>query len=139
MKVATSFRDPQSVAKLHCDGLLAGALAASPPPFLVGLATGTQLPGGPPGRLLVVRSQRWVEYQPPVTAVNLLRLVAWDLDPDVAWDVASWFHGRLLALAGDADAVSYSYDSGPARGTDPDFDTPMTAFTIRIRMRPAIL
>lgn len=136
MKTATTFRDPQAIAKKHCDALL----AAASQPFLVGLGVGTKLPAvAPQGRLLVVRSSGWVEYQPPTTAVALIRVVAWDPDEDVAWDLASWFHGQLLALPGDLDVISYRYDSGPRKATDPDYDSPIASFTIRCRIRPAIL
>lgn len=141
-RVERSFRDPQSACKLDVDALLAARLAEpDPPAFLADVTVATELPSvAPPGRLLVVRSGRWVEYQSPITAVNLLRLVAWDPDPDACWDLASWVHARLLVFPGDEDIHSYRYDSGPARGKDPDFsDSPIAAFAIRARMRPAIV
>lgn len=91
-----------------------------------------------PGRRLVIRSGAWTEYS-AATATNRVRVMAWDLDPDAAWDISSWFHGQLLALRGDDDLVSFQYDSGPAHGVDPDYKTPIVAFAINARMRPAIL
>lgn len=139
-KPARHFRDPQSAAKLDCDALLATAVAVGPPAFLDGLAIGTKLPAAqPPGRLLVVRSGPWVTYVPPITAEVRIRLVAWSLDADEAWDIASWFHASLLAYPGDDDVVGYRYELGPERGQDSDYDTPIAAFTVTARMRPAIL
>jgi hypothetical protein len=140
-KPAVTFRDPQSCAKLDCDGLLAAAATPGPvPAFLDGLTIGTELPdAAPQGPLLVVRSGLWDTYQGPITATNRIRIVAWHLDPDAAWDIASWFHGRLLAYRGDQDVVGYRYDSGPARDKDPDYGTPIAGFTTLVRMRPAIL
>lgn len=140
-KPARHFRDPQSAAKLDCDALLLAAAEAGPlPAFLEGLAIRTELPAAtPPGRLLVVRSGPWVEYVPPLTAVARIRCVAWSLDADEAWDIASWFHASLLAYPGDDDVVGYRYELGPERGKDSDYDTPIAAFTVRARMRPAIL
>lgn len=136
MKIATTFGDPQAVTKRRCAALLQAA--AGSPTFLAGLKIATVLPTGTPaGPLLVVRSGRWLEYQPPVTAVNRIRLVAWSTNEDAAWDIVSWFHGRLLALPGDADLVSFQYDDGPTKGTDPDFDSPIAAATLALRMRPA--
>lgn len=136
MKIATTFGDPQAVSKRRCDALVASV--ATPPSFLADLVIATVLPKkNPTGPLLVVRSGRWLEYQAPVTAVNRIRLVAWHPDEDVAWDIVSWFHGRLLAFPGDEDVVSFRYDDGPQKGTDPDFDSPIAACTIAVRMRPA--
>lgn len=139
MKLVRGFGDPQSAAKLDVDAELAAV--ASPPAYLAGLQTATKMPGEtPPGPLLVVRQGPWIEYQPPLTAVCRVRFVAWHTDPDSCWDIASWIHARLLARPGDADVVSYRYDVGPLRGRDPDFaDAPITAFSLRVRMRPAIL
>lgn len=139
---ARHFRDPQSSAKRDADLLLAARAAAGPvlPSFLEGLQISTRLPpAAPPGRLLVIRSGAWLEYVAPLTAVIRIRGVAWSLDADEAWDVASWFHASLLAYPGDEDVVSYRNEVGPERGTDPDYDTPIAAFTVRARMRPAIL
>lgn len=140
-KPARHFRDPQSSAKLDADRLLAARAAAGPlPAFLEGLTIGTKLPeAAPPGRLLVIRSGAWLEYNAPLTAVIRIRGVAWSLDADEAWDIASWFHASLLADPGDLDVVSYRNEIGPERGTDADYDTPIAAFTVRARMRPAIL
>ena len=138
-RVPLTFGDPQSSAKLDCDAILAAADVAVRP-FLAGLTISTHLPReSPQGRLLVVRSGPWVDNQSNVTAANLLRLVAWDPDPDVAWDIASYFHGHLIARPGDVDVVSYGYDGGPTRAVDPDYDSPIAAFTLRARMRAAIL
>lgn len=137
-----TFRDPQSATKLLVDELLATRLALpDPPDYLADANVVTELPqAAPPGRLVVVRSGRWVEYQSPITAVNLVRLVIWDRDPDAAWDLASWLHAQLLAYPGGVDVHSYKYDAGPAKGKDPDFpDSPIAAFTIRARMYPAIV
>lgn len=140
-KPARHFRDPQSAAKLDCDALLEARFdAGDVPSFLQDLSIGTELPSErPPGRLLVVRSGPWTEYVAPITAVARIRGVAWSLDADEAWDIASWFHASLLAYPGDLDVVSYRYEIGPERGKDPDYDTPMASFTLRARMRPAIL
>ncbi len=141
-KPVVGFGDPLSAAKLDVDAERdAGLLLPTPPTFLTGLEVATVMPASaPPGRLLVVRQGPWTEYTPFVSAVCRVRFVAWDPDPDVCWDIASWIHARLLARRGDSDAVSYRYDSGPLRGRDPDFpDSPITAFAMRVRMRPAIL
>ena len=141
-KPARHFGDPQSSAKRDADRLLAARAAAGTtlPLFLEGLQISTHLPtSAPPGKLLVIRSGAWLEYIAPITAVIRIRGVAWSLDPDEAWDIASWFHASLLADAGDEDVVSYRNEIGPERGIDPDYDTPLAAFTVRARMRPAIL
>lgn len=141
IKPARHFRDPQSSAKLDCDALLTARQALPDvPSFLQDLRIATELPSeAPPGRLLVIRSGSWLEYVPPITAVARIRGVAWSLDPDEAWDIASWFHASLLSYPGDDDVVSYRNELPPERGIDPDYATPMTSFTIGVRMRPAIL
>jgi hypothetical protein len=137
--IARTFGDPQSSAKLDVDALVADGLAlASPPAFLADLTVATMLPSvAPQGRLVVVRAGLWLEYQPPITAVNRLRIVVWDLDADASWDIASWLHAQLLAmlLPSSSEIHSYRYDGGPTRGLDPDYGTPITAFTLRARMR----
>lgn len=141
-KLVRGFGDPLSAAKLDADDELQLALAlADPPEYLLGLEPGTRMPdAAPTGRRLIVRQGPWTEYVPAVSAVCRIRFVAFDADPDVAWDIASWMHARLLARRGDADVVSYRYDSGPLRGRDPDIpDAPIAAFAMRVRMRPAIL
>lgn len=140
-KLAVTFGDPQSCAKLDVDGLLASAASPGPlPSFLADLDVATRLPDkSPQGPLLVVRSGQWDDYQAPITATNRLRLVAWHPDADAAWDIASWIHGRLLAFPGDEDVVGYRYDSGPARDIDPQYGTPIAGFTTLVRMRAAIL
>lgn len=136
MKVAAEFGDPQALTKLRCDALRAAASR----PFLTNLTIGTVLPpASPQGDLLIVRSGIWTEYNAPITAVNIVRIVAWSLDEDTAWDIASWFHAMLLAAPGDATVHSYRTDDPPRKGTDPDYDTPIAAFTIAARMRPQIL
>lgn len=142
VKIARGFGDPLSAAKLDVDELLAAAaLLPEPPAYLEGVVAATQMPGtAPAGSLVVVRQGPWTDYTPPVTAICRLRFIAWNPDPDTAWDVASWLHAQLLARPGDDDVVSYRYDSGPLRGKDPDFpDAPICAFALRVRMRPAIL
>lgn len=142
VKPIRGFGDPLSAAKLDVDDeLAAAALAGSPPEYLAGLEVATVMPASAPvGPLLVVRQGPWIEYQAPLTALCRVRFVAWHPDPDTAWDIASWAHARLLGRPGDADVVSYRYDSGPLRGRDPDFpDAPIAAFAMRVRMRPAIL
>lgn len=137
---ARTFRDPQSAAKLDADEILAArALLPDFPPFLEGLEIGTHLPAASPGRLLVVRSGPWTDYRFPITAECRIRGTAYSLDADEAWDIASFFHGSFLAYAGDVDVVSYRYEIGPERGVDPDHRTPIAGFTVRARMRPAIL
>jgi hypothetical protein len=141
-KVATDFGDPQSSTKLLCEALLreGGDELLERRPALDGLEVGTRLPTSQvPGRLLVVRAGVWTDYQPPVTAENTLRLSAWAPEEDDAYDVSSWFHGRLLAYDGDADVVSYRFSEGPRRGKDPDYGTPTCTFTIRARMHPQLL
>lgn len=142
MKIVRGFGDPVSAAKLDAEAELAAVVAlGSPPDYLSGLELATVMPGSAPaGRLVVVRQGPWTDYTPGISAQCRVRFVAWDADPDVAWDIASWLHARLLARPGDADVVSYRYDSGPLRGRDPDFpDAPIAAFAMRVRMRPAIL
>lgn len=142
VKVARTFGDPVSAAKLDLDDELAIVRALPDvPAFLTDLVTGTRMPASlPVGPLLVVRQGPWTDYQAPLTAVSRVRFVAWHPDPDTCYDIGSWAHARLLVRPGDADVVSYRYDSGPVRGRDPDFDdAPITAFAMRVRMRPAIL
>ena len=141
-KPARAFGDPLSAVKLDVDDELAAALLLpEPPAYLVDLDVATRLPSSAPiGSLVVVRQGPWTDYQPPLTAVARVRVVVWNPDPDTGWDIASWLHARLLARPGDADVVSYRYDSGPLRALDPDFpDAPICAFALRVRMRPAIL
>lgn len=137
---ARHFGDPQSSAKLDADALLA-ARAARPdvPAFLEGLTVGTRLPAGSPGRLLLIRSGAWAEFVTGITAVCNIRGVAYDVDPDAAWDAASWFHSSFLAYAGDDDVVGYTNVLPPERGYDDTHQTPIAGFTVRARMRPAIL
>lgn len=145
VKIAATFRDPRSAAKLDCDALALAAATPGPlPEFLDGLTIGTHLPKkpndeAPRGRLLVVQSGPWLTYQPSITATQRLRFVAFAPARDDAWDIASWFHARLLAFPGDEDVQAYRYDAAPEDGIDPDYDTPIAAFTIGARMRPAIL
>lgn len=137
-KVARQFGDPQSAAKLDCDALVASAGVL--PSFLEDLSIVTQLPASAPkGPLLVVRSGPWTQYVPPLTAVARIRATAWSPDSDEAWSIASWFHASLLAYPGDADVISYAYEIGPERAKDADYDSPIAVFTVRARMRPAIL
>jgi hypothetical protein len=142
VKPVRGFGDPLSSAKLDAEAERdAVLLLADPPAYLDGLVIATQMPASAPvGPLVVVRQGPWTDYVYPVTAVSRLRFVAWHPDADTAWDIGSWLHARLLARPGDDDVVSYRYDSGPLRGKDPDFpDSPITAFALRARMRPAIL
>ena len=142
VKPIRGFGDPLSAAKLDVDDeLVVAALAGPLPGYLAGLDVATRMPpAAPAGALLVVRQGPWIDYQAPLTAVCRVRFVAWHPDPDSAWDIASWTHARLLARPGDADVHSYRYDGGPLRDRDPDFpDSPIAAFTMRVRMRPAIL
>jgi hypothetical protein len=142
VKPVRGFRDPLSAAKLDVDDELAIVRALPDvPEYLDDLVASTAMPlTAPVGPLLVVRQGPWTDYQSPLTAVCRVRFVAWHSDPDTAYDIADWAHARLLARAGDADVHSYRYDSGPLRGRDPDFpDSPLAAFALRVRMRPAIL
>jgi hypothetical protein len=140
MKVATAFRDPQSATKLLCDALLAAALErAEPPAYLAGLRIATSLGEAPQTNLLVVTSGIWTDYQPPVLGVNRVRIAAWSIDADAAWDICSWFHGQLLAAPGDEDFRGFRYDAGPRRGVDPEYKSPIAVATLRASMRPAIL
>lgn len=141
-KPAAEFGDPQAVTKLHVDALVALDAAAGVD-FMQDVATGTRLPSErPDGSLVVVRHTGWAAYQAPVTALARERVSVWALDEDTVWSIASRLHARLLALPGDADLVSYQFDpaaGGPAKGTDPDYDTPLATFTIRVRMRPVVI
>jgi len=142
MKIVRGFGDPLSSAKLDAEAEVQFGQAALPAlAYLSGLEVSTRMPAeAPVGPLLVVRQGPWTDYQPAVTAVARIRFVAWHADPDTSWDIASWVHARLLARPGDSDVISYRYDSGPQRGRDPDFpDSPIAAFAMRVRMRPAIL
>lgn len=142
MKIVRGFGDPLSAAKLDAENERDTVLVlADPPAYLSGLELATLMPSSaPPGPLVVVRQGPWTDYQPGITAACRIRFVAWHADADTAWDIASWLHARLLARPGDADVISYRYDSGPLRGRDPDFpDAPISAFAMRVRMRPAIL
>lgn len=143
MKIVRGFGDPLSAAKLDAEAEVVSRLALpSPPAYLSPTpAIATVMPASSPvGPLVVVRQGPWTEYTPGVSAVCRVRFVAWNPDPDTAWDIASWLHAQLLARPGDADVVSYRYDSGPLRGRDPDWpDAPIAAFAMRVRMRPAIL
>lgn len=140
VKLVRGFRDPVSAAKLDAEAELA-LVQPTPPAYLAGLVIATIMPSeAPVGPLVVVRQGPWTDYEPAVTAACRLRFIAWHADPDSAWDISSWLHARLLARAGDEDVVSYRYDAGPLRGRDPDFpDAPISAFAMRVRMRPAIL
>lgn len=136
MRPPTEFGDPQSELKLLCDALLESPAAADRD-FLTDLSISTRLSEGrAPGRLLVVRAGAWSDYQFPVLGVNRARIVAFDRDEDVAWSIASWFHGHLLAYRGGPAVRSVRYDGGPEKGTDPDYDSPIAAFTVRVSMRP---
>ena len=141
--LSRTFGDPQSSAKLDVEHLVDQALAADDPPaYLAGVDVATILPtAAPQGRLVVVRSGLWLEYRPPITATNRVRVVAWDPDPDAAWDIASWIHAHLLAhlSPSSSEVHSYRYDSGPVRAIDPDYLSPIAAFTIAVRMRPAVV
>ena len=142
MKIVRGFGDPVSAAKLDAEQERDIVLAlADPPDYLSGLELATLMPSEVPvGPLVVVRQGPWTDYTPGVSAACRVRFVAWHPDPDTAWDISSWLHARLLARPGDEDVVSYRYDSGPLRGRDPDFpDAPISAFAMRVRMRPAIL
>ena len=142
MKIARGFGDPVSAAKLDAEAEVAARLTLpSPPAYLSGLDLATVMPStAPVGPLVVVRQGPWTDYEPGITAVCRVRFVAWNADPDKAWDIASWLHATLLARPGDEDVISYRYDAGPLRGRDPDFpDAPIAAFAMRVRMRPAIL
>lgn len=141
-KPVRGFGDPLSAAKLDVDDELVIVRALPDvPAYLDDLVAATKMPAAAPvGPLLVVQQGPWTEHQAPVTAVCRVRFVAWHADPDTAYDIANWAHARLLARAGDADVVSYRNDSAPLRGRDPDFpDSPLAAFALRVRMRPAIL
>lgn len=139
--IARAFGDPQSAGKLDVEALIVAALLEpDPPAFLTDVEVATVLPArAPQARLVVVTSGPWLNYQAPITATNRVRVVAWDPDPDVAWDLSSWIHARLLAYPGDVDVQRYRYDAGPRRGKDPDYDSPIAAFTIQARMRPAVV
>lgn len=143
-KASTEFGDPQAVTKLYCDQLLAAVPAAELPDYLEHVLITTRQPSArPAGAVLTVRQQpTWALYRPPVAAAARIRLVAWSLDEDTAWSVASWFHGRLLGprvANADPQLRAFRYDAGPAKGTDPDYQTPIAAFTVLASMRPAIL
>jgi hypothetical protein len=141
-KVPVDFHDPQSVTKLICDRLLAGASPEALERYsLAGTSIRTRLPSGSggPGRSLLVRRGVWTGYDSGVSAENTVRLVAYDSSDEGAFDQASWFHGQLLAYRGDTEVVSFRFSEGPRSGTDPDFDTPICAMTVRARMHPRIL
>lgn len=138
---ARHFGDPQSSAKLDAAALLEARASRDDdlPAFLNGLAIGTRLPAGAPGRMLLVRSGTWASYVVGITAECLIRGVAYSLDADEAWDVASWFHSSLLAYPGDDEVVRYTNVLPPERGFDDEHKVPIAGFTVRVRMRPAIL
>lgn len=141
MKTPVEFRDPQSATALEVRSLLL-ELAASASP-LAGVAAeadvGTKLPlQAPQAPIVVVRSGPWIAYS-DATAINRVRVVSYNQDADLAWDLGSWLHGRLLAHPGTVDVVSFRYDAGPQRERDPQNETPFAAFTIRARMRPRVL
>lgn len=122
---ARHFGDPQSSAKLDANALLE-ARAARPdlPAFLDGITIGTRLPAGAPGRMLLVRSGAWVSYVTGITAECLIRGVAYSLNADEAWDVASWFHSSFLAYPGDDEVVRYANVLPPERGFDDEHKVP---------------
>lgn len=127
------FGDPQASARRLCD-------AFEPPERLGSVKVSTRLPAtAPTSALLVVRAGAWARYEPPIIAENRVRFTAWDLDEDAVFDVASWYHARLLAYRnaeGDAEIRRFRYDGGPERGVDPVYGVPICAFTLRAVMRP---
>lgn len=137
MKVAAGFGDPQSSCKLEVERLLEQSRWAHR------VDVGTKLPsGGDPGRgqpLVVVRFEDWQNAQWPVRADARLRIVTWSDDADEAWDVATYVHGRLLASTGAPEHRGYLFNGGPRRDTDPDFSSPISAFTVLMKARPVIL
>ena len=137
---ARHFGDPQSSAKLDADALLAARRTRDDvPSFLEGLTIGTSLPAGSPGKLLLIRSGAWAEFITGITAVCNIRGVAYSLNADEAFDIASWFHASYLAYAGDEDVVGYKNLLAPERGYDEPHRSPIAGFTVRVRMRPAVL
>lgn len=139
MKPLVTVRDPQTIAKLHVDALLADS------PRWREAATGTHLPsrdGTAPGvfvPLVVTRLDGWDAVQWPVKSFARIRVVVWSYDEDNAYDLAAWLMGRLLASPGDPDTAGYLFNTGPAREVDPDFDSPISAFTIIQKVKPQII
>lgn len=140
---AVTFGDPQAITRLICVGLAAvdgvpdyiAALAVHPDASIV-----THLPeAAPQNDLIVVRAEDWPEYTAPVSAANRLRFVCWSLDEDRAWDLASWYHGRLVSLRGPDPVRGFFVDSPPRKGIDPTYNTPIVGFTVRLRLKPAVI
>lgn len=131
MKLALTFGDPQTVGVDHVRGwadLAPGEFDA-----------GTRLPASDshPGTdrpLVVVRLDGWANER-----TARLRVLVWSDDEDAAWALASYLHGRALAHTGCARCRGYLYSTGPDRSTDPDFGTPLSAFTIRVKMRAEMI
>lgn len=138
MKTAVTLRDPQTIAKRHVDALLAASSQ-------FGTArSSTVLPGGfsqagVDDTLVVTRLDGWDAVTWPAGGRARIRVVCYDENADRAWDCASYVHGRLLASLGDEDTAGYLYNSGPTRDTDPDFDSPISAFTIIQKVKPQII
>lgn len=135
MKLPVDYNDPQSLAKLHVDALIASSSRWA------GTDTGTTVPGaaGVTAPYVSVRFEAWVSRLASVAAIARIRLGVWSLDQDEAWDLASFLQGRLLALPGDDEVSGYLYELGPERSIDPASETPFCAFTIRQKVRARII
>jgi hypothetical protein len=133
MKYAQTFGDPQTAAKLHVDAWILDSPIGGP------VTSGTKLPGegSQPGvvrPLVVTRFDGWVNER-----IARIRVVVWANEGDVAWDLASYLHARALAHIGDDETSGYLWDGGPDRDIDPDFRTPISAYTLRLKMKPAMI
>lgn len=136
MKIPVTLRDPQTIGKFHVDAILASDERWS------STASTTLLPASRPGAersLAVTRLDGWDTVQWPVTGRARLRIVAFDDNDDTAWDLASFILGSLLARPGDADTAGYLFNSAPTRDLDPDFNSPISAFTIIQKVKPQII
>lgn len=143
---AVTFGDPQAITRLRCvdlaglDGVPDYIAALVADPDTTARSIVTKLPDtAPQSDLLVVRAEDWPEYTSPVSAANRLRFVAWSLDEDRAWDIAAWFHGKLLSLRGPDPIRGYFVDSPPRKGIDPTYNTPIVGFTVRLRLKPTVI
>jgi len=86
----------------------------------------------------VVLGEDWVEWSLS-TAVQIVRVVVWDQNYDQGWDTAGRLKARLLAYNAPGGIHSIRHETGPRKGRDPNYNTPIVATTLRVRMRPAVV
>lgn len=135
MKIPVDYNDPQTLAKLHIDGILERSRWSDE------VDAGTTVPGsaGVDRPTVSTRFEAWAGRLSSVAGIARIRVGVWSLDADEAWDIASYLQGRLLALPGDDEVGGYLYELGPSRDLDPDSGVPFSVFTIRQKVRARIM